>query len=486
MLALVKAIKIATSAKPTRKSDIGVGSLAEQLGAKTFVSTIPTWSRRVVAGGLRASGLLASGLLVASLLGCGGEGRVGPNPAPLRPCDQSATPVVMVHGFLASGDTWANHVGAFAANGYCPTLFHAFDWNSLEQGSDNSLALDAFVDGVRNTHAVRQVDLWGHSAGGSLSYAYLEDPDRAKKIRRYVHMGAKPFDAPPGPSSAPVATLNIWSEGDRIVPGADIPGAENVSLPDQEDHYAVATSSASFRSIYRFANGVDPLRDVADEHQQPFVLGRVLTLGENRPEVGARVDVARVDGQSGRRQQALLSLAIGDGGYFGPLKVNPDDRLEFAVQPSDPSVPGVRYFREPFVGDNYGVYLRTFPGPGSIAALLLNQIPLGQQRSALVVFHASRAFQAGKDSLRLNGVELLSQEVAAPENSTIALFVFDVGDDEKEGSEQGLFGASPFLAAVDKVLVADSSQSWQLMFNGRALAVPADPASQGVLVAVFD
>jgi triacylglycerol esterase/lipase EstA (alpha/beta hydrolase family) len=64
-------------------------------------------------------------------------------------CDTCRYPVVMVHGFLASGDTYAPFVQLFHSNGYKPNYLYAFDWNSLNQGANNSAALDAFIDTVR-------------------------------------------------------------------------------------------------------------------------------------------------------------------------------------------------------------------------------------------------------------------------------------------------------------------------------------------------
>jgi len=37
----------------------------------------------------------------------------------IRQCDDSHAPVVFVHGFLGSGDTWAPQVQRFASNGLC-------------------------------------------------------------------------------------------------------------------------------------------------------------------------------------------------------------------------------------------------------------------------------------------------------------------------------------------------------------------------------
>ena len=42
-------------------------------------------------------------------------------------------PVIMVHGFLASGDTYALQAKRFIANGYDQNYVYTFDWNSIQQ-----------------------------------------------------------------------------------------------------------------------------------------------------------------------------------------------------------------------------------------------------------------------------------------------------------------------------------------------------------------
>ncbi|HRG88387.1 MAG TPA: hypothetical protein PLW44_05160, partial [Chitinophagales bacterium] len=79
-------------------------------------------------------------------------------------------PVIFLHGFLASGDTWANQVMRFTSNGYCDNLLYAYDWNTLGGGNDVN-ALNTFIDTVLARTGATQVDLVGHSAGGGYGYS---------------------------------------------------------------------------------------------------------------------------------------------------------------------------------------------------------------------------------------------------------------------------------------------------------------------------
>ncbi len=349
-------------------------------------------------------------VLAVIALGCQENQRDAPG---VMACDDTHVPVVMAHGFLASGDTWGKHVPRFAANGYCASRFHAFDWNSLDRDADHVQALETFIDGVLTENDAEQVDLWGHSAGGGLGYGFLSQAARAAKVRKYVHIGSYPNEAPAGPEDGePVPTLNLWSPADLIVEGADIPGATNVSLP-ATDHYAVATSEGSFRAIYEFLEGTAPLWGQPISQDRVQIEGRMLTFAENQPVTGGEIDVWTLDPETGARSEKKTEFTVGDDGKWGPMEATPQDRFEFVARTAEPGEAPVRYFLESFQADNHFTYLRTFPGPGSIAGILVSLIPQEQERASLVVFNSSRAFLAGEDSLTLDGQELLNETSAS-------------------------------------------------------------------------
>jgi pimeloyl-ACP methyl ester carboxylesterase len=404
---------------------------------------------------------------------------------PMAACDDSQPPVVMAHGFLGSGDTWAKQVQRFAANGLCGNRFYAFDWNSLDRDADHDATLDTFIDTVRGRHEADQVDLFGHSAGGGLGYAYLIDPRHASKVRKYVHIASFPNEGPAGPADSPVPTLNLWSSADTVVAGMDIPGASNTELADT-DHYAVATSADSFRVIYQFLYGEDPMATEAASKARSRLQGRLVSLGENTPQSGGSVEVWALDPHTGRRTHATRRFLVGDDGLWGPMGVEAEQYYEFVGKTADAGDPIVRYFREPFRADQWLAYVRTFPGPGSIAGVLTTLIPQAEDKSSVVVFNSSRAFLAGQDSLTLDGRELLTEQSASAANTSIALFLFDIDNDNEPGGQSVLFDMFPFLAAVDVPMEAVDDEFMTLNFNGRILHLPKAPGSTGILIAVFD
>jgi len=419
----------------------------------------------------------------------------GPADAALPPsCESNHRPIVMAHGFLASGDTWALQALRFQSNGYCPDQLHTFDYNSLDRSTDHVGALDAFVDGVLAASGTSQVDLAGHSQGGALSYDYLSDPIRAAKVARYAHVGSLPQDGPAGPNGE-VPTLNIWTVDDYVIQDAsNIPGADNLMIPGK-DHYAVATCPEAFVALYaHFNEATPPITDAITPQTAGVILlsGQAVSLGENTPAAGWTVDLYAVHSDTGVRQtQApLASYLVAPDGWWGHFPAEPETHYELHVRPGEAGTEedvAVHYYLEPFVRTNRHVYLRTLPSPNSLPGLLLGDVKYSEDAAVLVNFTASTAILHGVDSLTVNSVELATADLAPAEDTTIAMFLYD--DNSNGTSDETpipIFGSIPFLNGMDLFLPA-TDDTITVQFNGRQLNVPPWPsATQGVIITVFD
>ncbi len=426
-------------------------------------------------------------------------GRDAESPPERVACDALRPPVVMAHGFLAAGDTWAALAQRLASNGDCPNRLFAFDWNPFERDAAIT-ALDAFVTRVLAETGATTVQLVGHSAGGSLGYAFLADPTRAARVSHYVHVGSSPTPvegAPPGPAGPPaslVPTLNLWSTGDTVVPGADIPGATNVRL-EGLDHYEVATSAASFAAIHAHLRGASPATDARDA--APFtvpgprsVSGKALALGDNAPAASWEVAVWEVSAEAGTRlgSRPVANATVADDGAFGPFLLRSGVPHEFHLTGPTASDRAIHYYREPFMADDHHVYLRVLPRPDTLVGLLFNSVTFSERSPLVIAFASSRAVLAGRDSLVVDGEELATEAFAAPERTAIAWFLYDDGDDGRPGGAIDAFSSMPaFLAAVDRVYPTSAGPSLALSLNGRTLRVPRwAAATDGATVVIFD
>ncbi|OWY19658.1 hypothetical protein C7N43_11755 [Sphingobacteriales bacterium UPWRP_1] len=406
---------------------------------------------------------------------------------PLPACNPNYLPVVMMHGFLASGDTYAPQVMRFTSNGYCEDRLFTFDWNSIA-GGDNVPVLDAFVDEVLSETGADKVELVGHSAGGGLGYSYLSDAARAAKVAHYVHIGSSAQSGPAGPAGE-VPTLNIWSPDDEIASGADIPGATNVQVPGA-DHYQVATGPQSFAAMYTFFTGNAPQTTAITPQARFNVGGKAVTLGENAPLNGATVTVFELNPQTGWRlnEQPDYTFVTNEKGFWGSFMPKPQTPYEFYIVSANPNDRPIHYYREGFTHSNPYIYLRTLPPPGSIAGILLAGLPKDDDQTVMAIFASAQAVINGRDELFLDGTELSTPALAPPAETAIAFFAYDANNNNAtDNTSIGLFNFAPFLSGVDIFMPAATPGSIPVTFNNRTMYVRNWPsASDGVIVTVFD
>jgi len=402
---------------------------------------------------------------------------------------KSLHPVIFIHGFLASGDTWANQVMRFTSNGYCDSLLYAYDWNSVGGGGTDQNILDAFIDTVLARTGATQVDLVGHSAGGGYGYSYCEDTTRAKKVAHYVHIGSSSQSSPAGVNDE-VPTLNISSPDDAVAGATTITGATNITF-NGTDHYQVATCEQAFSEMYKFFNnGTTPSVTNITSQTEVSVSGKAVTLGENTPLNGASIKIYEVNPDNGSRLHSSpdYQLTANSLGMWGPQKIKANTKYEFEVNSNVTGARVIHYYREGFTHTNPLVYLRTIPTSG-LAGTLLSGLSNNDNQSVVAVFTASQATVAGRDSLTVDNVVLSTSAITPAANTVIAMFLYDGNNNQQSDfTVPGLFGIlNTFLTARDMYFQTASTHNIPLRFNGRTLNVPnLKSQSDGVIVGVFD
>ena len=394
---------------------------------------------------------------------------------PLRECTDDAPPIVAVHGFLASGDTFDGQASRWAANGHCLDRFFAIDWNTFNQDAGLEV-LDAYVDAVLDETGADQVDLMGHSAGAGLTRAYIEELG-VGKVRKLAYVGFYPDTSAPD-----IPMLNLWSSADLAVPGGNVEGIENVQLTE-EDHYQIATSVNSFSAIYEFLYDVAPATlDLLSEDTSEL-WGKAVYFGENEPVQGSTIEAHRLDPTSGQRLNEIpdYRFTTGEHGLWGPLPTSTIELWEITLL-EDPSTP-VRHFYAPFEHSSHSVRLRAIPDEG-LAATILTAVPFEDQETVnMVTFFKQQSVFSGRDSFVIDGVELLTEERAAADDTIIAMFHFDSGSDGISGNDPVQFGSFPFMAGTDSVWVANAQDHFEVQFNGQNRLLPK--WGNGVVLAIY-
>ncbi len=400
-------------------------------------------------------------------------------------CDPSKLPIVFVHGFLGSGDTYATQFQRFIANGYCNDQLFVFDWNSISARENNSLKLDSFINTILYKTNALKVNLVGHSAGGGLGYSYLNDSLRALKVANYVHIGSSK-NAKPAGRNGEIPTMNIYSLDDKVAKAGDINGAINIQQKGN-DHYQVATSEASFWNMYSFFNHNIQHKNEVKKVKQSIIAGKACLMGENTPLENAIIDIYEIDLEKGIRKSELSSFHfVSDrNGKWGPFNAKSSIGYEFVLKPLG-GQRTVYYYHEPFTSNDQLVYLRALPKTG-MTALLLNTLPSNDQQAVLAIFSSNGAVIAGRDSLTVNGYNLSSSIISPASKTAIAQFIFDDGDNKSSGNLIPTFKAVPFMNGIDYLLDTKDIEPIHIYFNGRNYLLPKrKSASEGVMVMVLN
>lgn len=393
------------------------------------------------------------------------------------------TPIVFVHGMLGSGDTWVRPMQNFMLQGYSKDQLEVLDWNTTSFANKAAeQELDSIIDVVLKRTGAKKVNLVGHSAGGNLCNNYLKDEKHAAKVHNYVHVGSFALNKAPA-----VSTLNLYSTKDKIVKGAPIEGAKNVDLADL-DHYEIATDIESFKQMYGFFNSSSPLTFKKDtKTEQVMLSGRVVSLGENKAEKNASLEVYPFDALTGERltKTPVFTTKANAQGYWGEFKANANTHYEFIVKSTDENKRVIHYYREPFSNNNHRVYLRTLPQVG-MAQMLLGNLPNDKTQVTLAVFSANKAIIHGRDELIVNNVVLSNEVFAAESKTAIAFFLYDANKNNTTDADAiSAFRILPFMSGID-LYFEPKNVPIHLQYNSRSLRVKPIPSDEGVMVVVFD
>ena len=400
------------------------------------------------------------------------------------PVPSGKDPIIFVHGFLASGDTYEKQVKRFTSNGYSLADLYAFDWNSLGDRSVINRNLNTLVDSVLARTGKTKVHLVGHSAGTGV----VQDYARAygSKVKSLTLLAGFPPDR-----QDRIPILNIYSTFDFIATnGRDVAGGTNIKQTDK-DHYEVATCKESFEAMYKFFNaGTTPGTLEYTDENDVILSGRAGFFGENIFKANTVVEVYALDAATGFRKSGFADFKFSTDaqGYWGPFRADKNTYYEFVVYDNISGSRKVHYYREPFKRSDKLVYLRTFPTGFSIAGLFLAALPKDDAQGVTAFFGASQAAVAGRDELILDGNVLSTNTFCSKENTTIALFTYDDNKNKVTNMTAiGAFNLFPFLKGADIYFPTTTKQTITMSFNGRVLkATNWKSNTEGVNVMVFE
>ncbi|BAT61135.1 alpha/beta hydrolase family protein [Variibacter gotjawalensis] len=375
-------------------------------------------------------------------------------------------PIIFVHGNGDHAALWMTQLWRFESNGVPTERLVAFNFTDplaravdteLQAGrsstEDQLRELTEQIDALRRATGQR-VALVGSSRGGNSIRNYVanggaanvshvvlcgtpnrgvydwefnpgnEFNGRAAFLKR---LNGGDTDVVPG-----VAFATLYSEGNdkfaqadgRLVGRAGTPtgittegptlrGATNIPMGPL-DHREVAFHPRAFAAMYRFIAGRDGRTDIVLQPQvklSGLVTGFPKGVQTNRPIAGAKVDVFRVDAQTGARMgDAIYRTATGSDGRYGPVETDPTTALEFVIEA--PEHPITHIYRSPFARSSNVVHLR----PGRPLA------DADKAAAAVIIFSRPRGyFGLPRDTIAFDGAEPKDVTPGVPTDSVSTL-----------------------------------------------------------------
>ena len=396
-------------------------------------------------------------------------------------CDRTQRPIVFVHGTFGSGDNIANVALLFGSNGYCQDRFLSVDYNSL--GGNPLAQLEALIDKVLADTGLDKVELMGHSQGTSHCYTYLDDPAHVAKVAHYVHLAGGAQAAPPGG----VPTMSVASMGDTLLRDAGVAGAEKTVVFQTQDHFAVASSTQTFVELYKYLRGRDPQYTTVQCGEETVTLfGRSESFADNAPVASGKTEIYELGSAPRDRATPVATLTSTADGSLGPWQAKRLQAYEFKGFDGQGRLIGRQYFA-PFKRSDRLLRLLV-PSSHLVAAGVTNSIVRDDRHVVVIARQVKGAFRKDLgDSLKINGVEVLSDPIANADTSTVGLFMFD---ENRNGATNGgsllAYAATPFVKGTDVFMAASPPAFLEMNFNGTVMKIPNWPSvSEGLTSIMF-
>jgi hypothetical protein len=396
-------------------------------------------------------------------------------------------PILFVHGIEGSGAQFESQKLRFTSNGYPEAWIDAVDYDSTRAVSDKSevhAQIDEKIAQLKERTGRPKVDVIAHSLGTRVMYDYLTGAaERAASVDRYVNVDGQSDN--PG-----VPTLAVWAgRGD---PGREMPGATNVTVPNQT-HVEACTSPESFVEYYKFLTGEAPAHDIVAETGRISIAGRALLFPQNKGlPLGVTLEVWPVEAATGQRigTSPSASVPLPASGDFGPVHVEADRHYEFVLL--RPGIARLHYYLEPFVRSDHLIRL---PYSDAIEALVQRS---ERHVSGLILRYKELWGDQGAESdvLSLNGTSVCNEVLCPISKQVNAFFFYDRGLDGRTdlSTPDPIFSALPFITGADVFVPAarppDGKLTASLRSRGagpvRTLNVPNFPSTTDGVVLQFN
>jgi pimeloyl-ACP methyl ester carboxylesterase len=372
----------------------------------------------------------------------------GTDPRPALP-GELTLPIVFVHGFAGSAQQFDSQAMRFVANGFPAERLFAYEHDGAGFAIETFVTeLDAYIDDVREKFSTDKVYVIGHSRGTSVSSMYLGDPARAAKVAKYIALDGAGCANVPIPCIAPAQTTNMRAGQTDPLPG--------------HKHVEVATSKVSFGLQYAFLFDRKPeVVDIVKQRAPVVISGRAVNFPANTGREGARLDVWKIDNDTGLRidNDVRATFDVDPNGNWGPFTVDPDSHYEFVLS-TDADSGQHHFYMQRFLRSS--AFVRLLSGPPTSDARLNSHITDYQTNLTVSRMREWTTDDALTVEIRSENGDQEARNVIseATRSDRIAIYLQDDEATPKETTLNLLpwFPDQPFQTGVDLYLPASAEK----------------------------
>jgi hypothetical protein len=269
---------------------------------------------------------------------------------------------------------------------------------------------------------------------------------------------------------------------------------KNVTFQDETlDHAAVSSSTESAVEVFKFLNDDKEPQYTQVQCGDPIILeGRAPTFGDNTFLVGSKVEVYAVDATPRERGAPLQSFEIGEDGKFGPWQAQRDTAYEFKMVPAPGDSRRPRHtYMLPFKRSDRLLRFN-FESNDPNVSVTGRKVNYDDQHAVLVPRRRQKAFLVGRDSLKIDGFEVINDQNAKARSVVCALYLYDASSADTPGpgdgmSEGGSLISGTFVNSADVYMPTAEPHLIKVEFNGVTLQVPNWPSkSEGLSLVLVD
>jgi esterase/lipase len=406
----------------------------------------------------------------------------------LTTIEDDFVPIIFVHGYTGSGDSYYNIIQYFKSNGYPTSKLYTYDWNTIINNAPNkTYPLNRFIQEVKAKTGYDKVNIVGHSLGGQLTFNYCEKDEFTPNINQLAWIAPYLEDRSNIPDST-ILTLNIRTNTDYVVDDTSfIPNAINIVIPNK-DHNEIASCEETFIELYKFFNDGTLPTTIILEDDNIEISGRVVSFIENEVNANDKIEIYEVSEFNGMRlnDSPVATLLTDFQGYFKNFQAKKNTYYEFEVSTGKPGDRPIHHYFEPFKNSSHLLYLRTYPPRTSILNVGLSSLFNFSDSQGISIFISfSKALWLGRDELTINDYDCINTTFAEREYNSLGLFMADynrnsISDNTSNPVIQSLLG----FGGIDMSLPIGGFSSYT--YNDRTLHTHNWPsASDGISVAVF-